>query len=121
MDGILKNLEITTEEKIYCYKMKADHYRYISELKGGKEKAKDAESTIEAMRLYKDAYKVAKRNMGAVRPEFLAVVLNYSVFLYEIADDENKALSKARRAFDNAVIDIEIVAEKELDEVNLLL
>lgn len=121
MDGILKNENLTPEEKIFCNKMKADHYRYVSELAGGKEKAKDAESTKEARRLYKEAYKQSKRDIGALRPEFLSVVLNYSVFLYEIADEENKALSKARRAFDNCVIDIEIVAEKDAEEVNLIL
>mmetsp|Transcript_110168 Transcript_110168/g.152403 ORF Transcript_110168/g.152403 Transcript_110168/m.152403 type:complete len:122 (-) Transcript_110168:164-529(-) len=121
MDGILKNENLTPEEKIYCNKMKADHFRYVSELAGGKATAKDAESTLEARRLYKEAYKQSKREIGSIRPEFLAVVLNYSVFLYEIADEENKALSKARRAFDNCVIDLDIVAEKDAEEVNLLL
>merc|ERR1712039_340060 len=69
------------ESKVFYQKMKADYYRYIAEFSEGDAKSKAAESARAA---YADAQAVAEKDLAVTHPIRLGLVLNFSVFQYEV-------------------------------------
>ena len=109
-DVCLKKAEENDESdaKVFFLKMKGDYYRYIAEYIPEEEKngisAKASES-------YKEAYALAEEKLKTTNPIRLGLALNYSVFFYEIDDDNKKACEIAKKAFDDAIADIENIDE----------
>ncbi|KAL8601445.1 hypothetical protein ACOMHN_042449 [Nucella lapillus] len=102
LDGLLK-LTCTPEERVFYLKMKGDYYRYKAEYK------EDDDPKRAAQGAYEEATKVAEEkgkdgpNMCPTHPNRLGLALNYSVFYYEILNDPDKACELARRAFEDAI------------------
>merc|ERR1712232_1496477 len=71
----------TGESKVFYEKMKADYYRYIAEFTNADEKAKASES---ARKAYESAKEVAEKDLAVTHPIRLGLILNYSVFQYEV-------------------------------------
>jgi 14-3-3 protein epsilon len=80
------------DARLYYEKLKADYWRYIAENKEGEEKEQAAE---EARKCYEAALAEAEgvRN----RAQGLGVILNYSVFLYEIVGEKEAAIELAKK------------------------
>lgn len=51
--------------------------------------------------------------MKNTHPIKLGLALNYSVFYYEILSSPDIACDKAKKAFDNAIADLEDIEEQE--------
>lgn len=105
-DTILKLLDqglipkaTQAESKVFYQKMKADYYRYIAEFRSGDEKSKAAE---EARKAYADAAKVAKDDLA---------VLN----------DPDEACKMARTAFEDAIAELDNVAEDSYKDSTLIM
>merc|ERR1712211_17794 len=85
----------TGESKVFYQKMKADYYRYIAEFSDGDKKTDAASSAEEA---YKDAAKVAEKDLAVTHPIRLGLALNFSVFQYEVLQQPDEACKMARTA-----------------------
>ena len=106
------------ESKVFYQKMKADYYRYIAEFRSGEEKTKAAE---EARKAYADAAKVAKDDLAVTHPIRLGLALNYSVFMYEVLNDPDEACKMARTAFEDAIAELDNVAEDSYKDSTLIM
>lgn len=89
----------TPELRIFYEKMKADYLRYICEC-DEEEKEKLAD---EARQYYQNALDIAKAELSLVSTVYLGVVLNYSVFLYEIMGRTQEAIELSTRTYQETV------------------
>lgn len=79
--------------KLFYEKLKGDYYRYVCEAKEGEEKQ---ELASKAKECYEKAFEIIKNDdIKQYSPIYLGLVLNYSVFLYEIEGDTQKAIRLA--------------------------
>ena len=97
-NSLLKNAK-SAEAKVFYLKMKADYYRYTSEVCAGKELE---EVSLKANSAYEDAKKVAG-TLPPTDPVRIGLALNFSVFLYEIRKHTKEACEMAKIAFDEAI------------------
>lgn len=84
------------ESKIVYYKMEGDYYRYLAEIAGCNEKGEVVDKCEAA---YKNAIKMAEWNMAPTHPVRLGIVLNFSVFYYEVYNSPERACQVARKVF----------------------
>merc|ERR1719507_587226 len=124
-DAILKLLDqnliskaSTGESKVFYQKMKADYYRYIAEFSDGDAKKTAASSAEEA---YKDAAKVAEKDLAVTHPIRLGLALNFSVFQYEVLQNPEDACKMARTAFEDAIAELDNVAEDSYKDSTLIM
>ena len=87
---------------IFC--RKGDYYRYITEINQGDAARK--EPADKALKAYKDAEAVAT-GLATTHPIRLGLALNFSVFYYEILESPDEACRLAKRAFDDAVSELD--------------
>jgi len=106
------------ESKVFYQKMKADYYRYIAEYKAGDAKEKAAESAKQA---YEAAQEVASKDLAVTHPIRLGLALNFSVFQYEVLALPDKACEMARTAFEDAIAELDNVAEDSYKDSTLIM
>jgi 14-3-3 protein epsilon len=111
----LKNAEST----VFYQKMKADYHRYIAEYspEGSDKKKKAADDADEA---YNAAHDAAK-DLAVTHPIRLGLALNYSVFQYEVLNKPDKACEMARQAFEEAIAELDNVAEDSYKDSTLIM
>ena len=97
---------------------KADYYRYIAEFRTGDDKSKAAE---EARKAYAEAAEVAEKGLLVTHPIRLGLALNYSVFMYEVLNDPDEACKMARTAFEDAIAELDNVAEDSYKDSTLIM
>jgi hypothetical protein len=105
------------EAKVFYLKMKADYLRYLTEIVVGEKrrilmnKAKVAynESTKEA------------EELPSTHPIKLGLCLNYSVFQYEILNDCKMACDLAKKAFDDAIAELDHLKEESYKDSTLIM
>lgn len=105
---LIPKSEGNTEANVFYLKMKGDYYRYIAEYATGDLHQKAAESSLQS---YSQASDVANANLKTTHPIRLGLALNFSVFYYEVMNDPTKACQLAKKAFDDAIADIETLEE----------
>merc|ERR1711864_61777 len=106
------------ESKVFYQKMKADYYRYIAEFSDGDAKTKAAEN---ARMSYKEAHKVAEKDLAMTHPIRLGLALNYSVFQYEVLQNPDEACKMARTAFEDAIAELDNVQEDSYKDSTLIM
>merc|ERR1712061_119953 len=120
--GVLDNNLIpkctSGESKVFFQKMKADYYRYIAEFTEGDKKTKAAESARAA---YSEAQAVAEKGLAVTHPIRLGLALNFSVFQYEVLGEPDEACKKARTAFEDAIAELDNVAEDSYNDSTLIM
>lgn len=120
--GLLGNALIprasTAEQRAFYLLVKADHHRYAAEFSEGAVRAAESRDADEA---YREALEMAKSNLVAPHPIRLSVVLNYSVFRYEILREPDEAYRMAREAFQFAIHELPNVAEESRSDSNVQL
>lgn len=97
----------TDDSKVFFNKMKADYYRYLSEVSSGERLASVSDK---ALACYSAAQEGAK-SLGAANPVKLGLALNYSVFYYEVRQDHKKACELAKECFDEAINQLDNLEE----------
>ena len=97
---------------------KADYYRYIAEFRTGDDKSKAAE---QARKAYAEAAEVADKDLLVTHPIRLGLALNYSVFMYEVLNEPDEACKMARTAFENAIAELDNVAEDSYKDSTLIM
>ncbi|KAG2492601.1 hypothetical protein HYH03_009017 [Edaphochlamys debaryana] len=107
----------TTEAAVFYLKMKADYHRYLSEYKVDDAKSAAAEMTLAA-------YKVAQEKadeLPTTNPIRLGLALNFSVFYYEVMNQPALACSLAKKAFDEAISDLDSLGEDSYKDSALIM
>jgi 14-3-3 protein epsilon len=105
----------TADSKVFFFKMQADYYRYLSEFQTvGANKAKYGDtSSNSALNSYEEAAKVANADLAPTHPIRLGLALNFSVFYYEVLDNSKEACAMAKKAFDDAIAELDNLDEEQ--------
>ena len=98
--------------------MKGDYYRYITEYTSGDDNSKAATNAHEA---YKEASNTAEKELKTTHPIRLGLALNYSVFHYEVKNDPSTACQLAKKAFDEAIADIDQIEEEQYKDATTIM
>ncbi|XP_049607542.1 14-3-3-like protein 1 [Syngnathus scovelli] len=88
------------DSKVFYLKMKGDYYRYLAEVASGTEKAEIIENSKKS---YQEALDISYSDMQPTHPIRLGLALNFSVFYYEIDNSPAEACNLAKKAFDDAL------------------
>jgi len=116
---ISKATELNEAESIVFYqKMKADYYRYLAEFKVNDEKTRIGDS---AQAAYDEATQRANSDLAPTHPIRLGLALNYSVFLYEVQQQMEKACTLAKTAFDDAIAELDTLDEESYKDSTLIM
>jgi 14-3-3 protein epsilon len=100
------------EAKVFYNKMKGDYNRYIAEYAQGDLKQKVADAAAAS---YKTAFGGAKE-LSPVHPISLGLALNYSVFFYEVLNDQEQACKIVKETLDLADKELARMEEEDSDE-----
>ncbi|XP_072316533.1 14-3-3 protein beta/alpha-1-like [Eucyclogobius newberryi] len=104
------------KSRVFYYKMKGDYYRYLAEVAP----VDDTESRTNSEASYKEAYEICEK-MASTDPIRLGLALNYSVFQYEICNDAEKACSLAKKAFDDAIAELDNLQDGNYKDSTLIM
>lgn len=118
VDSVLLPKAVTTEAKIFYLKLKADYFRYVAEISRSASKQQAIES---ASSCYLKASELAHSDLSPNHPIRLAVALNYSVFLNDIADQALRAKAMARSAYEDAISGLDNVADESYKDSTLII
>lgn len=119
-DYLLKTVVDTqnpTEAKVFYLKMKGDYFRYLVEVTTGEKRDGLAKQSQEA---YSAATNEAN-DLPSTHPIKLGLALNFSVFHYEIMNDGNLACELAKRAFDDAIAELDHLKEDSYKDSTLIM
>ncbi|KAJ3214819.1 14-3-3 protein, partial [Clydaea vesicula] len=112
VDLIDKNLIPSTKKDvaalIFFHKMKADYLRYLAEISTEEKKEQLA---VLAKLSYTTAADIASTELPPTHPTRLGLVLNYSVFHYDILNSVEAASIIAKQGFDDALAEIDALEE----------
>lgn len=106
------------ESKVFYRKMQGDYYRYLAEFAPNSNRSSVSEKALEA---YKEAQNTADTDLPPTHPIRLGLALNFSVFHYEIMSDPTKACSLAKRAFDDAIAELDMLNEDSYKDSTLIM
>lgn len=108
----------TAESKVFYHKMRGDYQRYMAEYLSGETRQKAITAAHEAYRLASD---LAVSQLPSTHPIRLGLALNYSVFYYEILSETKNACSLAKRAFDDAIAELDNLPEESYKDSTLIM
>jgi len=106
------------ESQVFYYKMKGDYHRYIAEYKIDDEKKKASDAARDA---YKKAMEIAESGLLVTHPIRLGLALNFSVFYYEVLNLPEEACTMARKAFEDAIAELDNVSEDSYKDSTLIM
>ncbi|XP_002730567.1 14-3-3 protein zeta-like [Saccoglossus kowalevskii] len=108
-----------TEGKVFYLKTKGDYYRYLAEVSRSDERKQIVE---DASKAYQDAFEAGK-TLPPTNHIQLGLVLNLSVFHYEILNERDKARELAKQAFQDALADVQQLddGDEALNKDNMLI
>jgi len=106
------------ESQVFYYKMKGDYHRYIAEYKADDEKKKASDNARDA---YKRAMEIAESGLLVTHPIRLGLALNFSVFYYEVLNLPEEACQMARKAFEDAIAELDNVSEDSYKDSTLIM
>ncbi|XP_060692540.1 14-3-3 protein beta/alpha-A-like [Hemiscyllium ocellatum] len=104
--------------KVFYLKMKGDYHRYLSEVACGEKKQTTVENSQAA---YQEAFDMCVTKMESTHPIRLGLALNFSVFYYEILNDPEKACNLAKTAFDDAIAELDQLADDSYKDSTLIM
>jgi len=106
------------EATVFYYKMKGDYYRYMAEFTAGDKRKEAGQNSLEA---YTNALKVAEGKLPTTHPIRLGLALNFSVFYFEILNEPTKACDLAKKAFDEAIKDLDNLTEDSYKDSTVIM
>eukprot|EP00754_Rhynchopus_humris_P022343 Rhum_TRINITY_DN14788_c12_g1::Rhum_TRINITY_DN14788_c12_g1_i2::g.119107::m.119107/K06630/YWHAE; 14-3-3 protein epsilon len=104
-----------SDDRVFFKKMQGDYHRYHVEA------TQDPKHKQQALQAYLDALETAKSNLPVANPTRLGLVLNLSVFYYEILKNTEDGIMLAKQNFDEAVQELENLPEAEYKEATLIM
>eukprot|EP00916_Digyalum_oweni_P008868 GHVL01014821.1.p1 GENE.GHVL01014821.1~~GHVL01014821.1.p1 ORF type:complete len:246 (+),score=48.51 GHVL01014821.1:38-775(+) len=118
LDDHLIKSATTAEAKVFYHKMKGDYYRYISEFSA---EQKRTNAASKAHDVYKEASDIAAAELPTTHPIRLGLALNFSVFHFEILNNPDEACKTAKKAFEEALGELESVSEDTYKDSTLIM
>lgn len=118
LDKYLIENSTQPDSKVFYLKMKGDYYRYLAEVASGDDKSKTIENSQQA---YQEAFDISKNDMDPTHPIRLGLALNFSVFFYEILNSPEKACELAKKAFDEAIAELDQLNEESYKDSTLIM
>lgn len=106
------------ESEVFYLKMKGDYFRYLAEVSTGASREDVISSSCEA---YSTAMKCACEGMSSTHPIRLGLALNFSVFFYEIKNSSTEACALAKKAFDDAIAELDTLNEDSYKDSTLIM
>ncbi|OMH81746.1 Protein BMH1 [Zancudomyces culisetae] len=106
------------DSQVFYLKMQGDYYRYLAEFQSGNERDASSNKSLEA---YKKASEVAFNELKPTNPIRLGLALNFSVFYYEIMNAPDSACHLAKKAFDDAIAELENLSEDTYKDSTLIM
>jgi len=106
------------ESKVFYYKMKGDYYRYKAEFTADEARKEAAQKSLEG---YTEALKIAQEHLPTTNPIRLGLALNFSVFYYEILNEQQKACELAKQAFDDAIAKLDDLSEDSYKDSTVIM
>ncbi|XP_041810290.1 14-3-3 protein beta/alpha-B-like [Chelmon rostratus] len=116
-DHLIKNAS-NSDSKVFYLKMKGDYYRYLAEVATGDKRTETISSSEAA---YQDAFDISSSAMASTHPIRLGLALNFSVFYYEILNSPEKACELAKKAFDDAIAELDQLNEDSYKDSTLIM
>lgn len=98
--------------------MAGDYYRYIAEFTAEAKKDQAAQS---AKTSYAKAMEIAQKDLVVTHPIRLGLALNFSVFHYEVLQNQEEACKMARSAFEDAIAELDNVTEDSYKDSTLIM
>jgi len=116
--SVEKSADDKHEDEINYLKMEGDYNRYRAEyLKGA-----PRETVVEAAKVaYEAAAELAKENLDETDPTRLGLMLNLSVFYYEVQKQTKKACELAKEAFDKAIEKLDTLNDSSYKDSTLIM
>jgi len=108
----------TEESKVFYYKMKGDYYRYKAEFTTDEARKEAANKSLEG---YQQALDAANKHLTTTNPIRLGLALNFSVFYYEILNEQSKACDLAKKAFDEALGKLDELSEDSYKDSTVIM
>lgn len=106
------------ESRVFYYKMKGDYHRYLAEFSNESERKEAAQMSLDA---YQEATKIANNDLTPTHPIRLGLALNFSVFYYEIFNSPDSACELAKKAFDEAIAELDTLSEDSYKDSTLIM
>jgi len=116
--SVEKSADDKHEDEINYLKMEGDYNRYRAEyLKDG-----PRDDVVEAAKVaYEAAAELAKENLDETDPTRLGLMLNLSVFYYEVQKQTKKACELAKQAFDKAIEKLDTLNDSSYKDSTLIM
>jgi len=108
----------SSESKVFYYKMKGDYHRYLAESASGETRTAASGQALDA---YTKASNVAEGELPPTNPIRLGLALNFSVFYYEIMNNPDLAISLAKKAFDQAIEQLDSLTDDSYKDSTLIM
>jgi len=108
----------TAQSRVFFNKMRGDYYRYLAEFLTGNEKGEVTEKGLAA---YEEATGIAEAELSVTDPIRLGLVLNFSVFYYEILNNVPRSQEIAKKAFDDAIVKIDELNEEDYKDTTMIM
>ncbi len=70
---------------------------------------------------YEGALQIAYKDLAPTHPIRLGLALNFSVFYYEIMNEPEKACTLAKKAFDDAIAELDTLGEESYKDSTLIM
>jgi len=118
LDNHLIKSSTSEESKVFYYKMKGDYYRYMAEFSSETDRKAASENSLQA---YQQASKIASDALPPTHPIRLGLALNFSVFYYEILNEPDKACELAKKAFDDAIAELDDLTEDSYKDSTVIM
>lgn len=108
----------TAEAKVSFYKAQGDYHRYIAEISDNRERT---DETKLAEKAYIDGKTVAEDSLAVTNQYRLGLALNHAVFEYEVKKKPTEAVRIGRKAFEDAVREIDNLGEESVKDSALVM
>lgn len=108
----------SAESKVTYYKAVGDYHRYIAEITDDVEKTRQ---TNDAKKAYEEGTRIAEEALPVTSNFRLGLALNHAVFYYEVMRAPTEAVRIARKAFEDAVREIDNLGEDGAKDAALVM
>lgn len=118
-ERLIPNVASTGESRVFYYKMKGDYIRYLCEITSATSDRK--EKSNESLLAYKTACDKAMIELPPTHPVRLGLMLNFSVFYYDIMKSPERSCRLAKQAFDDAIAELDTLSEESYRDSTIIM
>lgn len=117
-EKILNRPSIDAEDRVFYEKMKGDFYRYICE---NRPRSEVDDYVNKAKQCYDNGLEISKAELSASNPTYLGLVLNYTVFLYDIMEMKEEAIELSKKTYTETADLIDTMDDTSYSESSMIL